>query len=76
MSSSTVDDRRMRCPRCCGRSTIQTGIELRPGVQYLTLRCISCGLVYDAQVPFGPSSARAVIPPLRPDTATIEASDL
>jgi hypothetical protein len=41
----------VRCPRCRSRPTVQSAIELRPGVEYLTLRCTSCGLVYDAQVP-------------------------
>jgi hypothetical protein len=56
-SVSTVDDKRTRCPRCETRSTIQSAIELRPGVQYLTLRCISCGLVHDAQTSWAPSTA-------------------
>jgi hypothetical protein len=41
----------VRCPRCRSRPTVHSAIELRPGVEYLTLRCTSCGLVYDAQVP-------------------------
>jgi hypothetical protein len=28
---------------------VQNAIELRPGVEYLTLRCLSCGHVFDAQ---------------------------
>jgi transcription elongation factor Elf1 len=46
--STTVSG--LRCPRCRARSTVQSAVELRPGVKYLTLRCIICGLVYDAQV--------------------------
>jgi uncharacterized Zn finger protein len=42
---------RVRCPRCRSRSTLQNTVKLRPGVEYLTLRCASCGLVYDAQLP-------------------------
>jgi hypothetical protein len=34
---------------------VQSAIELRPGVEFLTLRCVSCGLVYDAQVPSDPT---------------------
>ena len=41
----------VRSPRCRSRPTVQSAIELRPGVEYITLRCTSCGLVYDAQVP-------------------------
>ena len=41
----------VRCPRCRSRPTVHSAIELRPGVEHLTLRCTSCGLVYDAQVP-------------------------
>lgn len=50
-NSRTIAANRSRCPRCSARSTIQSAVELRPGVHYLTLRCISCGLVFDAQVP-------------------------
>jgi len=63
-SVNTVDDRRLRCPRCRARSTIQSTVELRPGVQYLTLRCISCGHVHDAQMPAGLPTASAMIAPL------------
>jgi rubredoxin len=48
--SGTILANRSRCPRCKARSTIQSAVQLRPGVHYLTLRCISCGLVFDAQV--------------------------
>jgi rubredoxin len=48
---STIAPSGMRCPRCQSRTTVQNAIELRPGVEYLTLRCISCGLIYNAQVP-------------------------
>ncbi len=37
------------CPRCGGKSVVQRTAELRPGIQYLTLRCAKCALVYDAQ---------------------------
>jgi phage FluMu protein Com len=41
---------RMRCPRCRAVSTVQSAIDVRPGFQYLTLRCMSCAIVFDAQV--------------------------
>jgi rubredoxin len=44
----------VHCPRCRSRSTVQSAIELRPGVEYLTLRCACCGLLYDGQVPSEP----------------------
>ena len=47
------------CPRCRSRPTVQSAIELRPGVEYLTLRCVSCGLLYDAQVPSRPKKVSA-----------------
>jgi len=47
----------VRCPRCRWRPTVQSAIELRPGVEYLTLRCASCGLLYCAQVPSEPKMA-------------------
>jgi uncharacterized Zn finger protein len=62
--ASTVDDKRLLCPRCRARSTIQHTVELRPGVQYLTLRCISCGHVHDAQMPAGLPTASLMILPL------------
>jgi hypothetical protein len=44
-----------RCPRCRSRAAVQSASELRPGVEFLTLRCFSCGLVYDAQVQSDPT---------------------
>ena len=41
---------KVQCPRCEGRPTVQSAVELRPGFQYLTLRCDVCGLVYDVQL--------------------------
>ncbi|MDQ1390987.1 MAG: hypothetical protein QOF56_4441 [Acidobacteriaceae bacterium] len=52
---SRMDLSGTRCPRCRSRATVQSAIELRPGVEFLTLRCVSCGLVYDAQVPSDPT---------------------
>jgi hypothetical protein len=46
----TMVSNRSRCPRCVERSTIQSAVELRPAVHYLMLRCIACGLVFNAQV--------------------------
>ena len=46
-----IADERMRCPRCRAYPMVQSAIELRPRLQYLTLRCNSCAIVYDAQVP-------------------------
>ena len=57
----------VRCPRCRSRPTVQSAIELRPGVEYLTLRCGSCGLLYDGQVPSEPkkvSTSEKAKPPL------------
>jgi hypothetical protein len=55
-----------RCPRCRSRPTVQSAVTLRPGVEYLTLRCASCGLVYDAQAPSDPTrpATLAVAKPL------------
>jgi transcription elongation factor Elf1 len=47
----------VRCPRCRSQPTVQSAIELRPGVEYVTLRCTSCGLLYDAQMPSEPKKA-------------------
>jgi transcription elongation factor Elf1 len=49
----TIADKRLRCPRCESESTVQSSTELRLGVEYLTLRCVRCGLVHDAQMPVG-----------------------
>ena len=40
----------MRCPRCRARPTIQSASQVRPGFEYLTLRCTFCAIVFDAQV--------------------------
>ena len=45
-----ITEMRTRCPRCGAGSTVQSAIEVRPGSEYLTLRCTSCALVFDAQV--------------------------
>ena len=57
---NAVEDKCTRCPRCGVHSNMQSAVELRPGAHYLTLRCISCGVVYDAQVPSAPAMAPAV----------------
>jgi uncharacterized Zn finger protein len=41
---------RMRCPRCAASSTILSAVDIRPGFQYLTLRCNACATLFDAQV--------------------------
>ena len=63
-SPSMISDKRTRCPKCRGRATVQSTIELLPGIRYLTLRCISCATVYDAQVPSSPSLAKPLPPAL------------
>lgn len=47
--STSANGASLRCPRCQARPTVQNAVEIRPGVEYLTMRCISCGLVYDLQ---------------------------
>jgi rubredoxin len=42
------------CPKCRARPTIQSAVKIRFGYEYQTLRCTSCGLVYDAQVQTDP----------------------
>ena len=54
---STIADKRVRCPRCRARPAVQNAVELRPGITYLTLRCTSCGLVYNAQMQADPATA-------------------
>jgi hypothetical protein len=49
-----------RCPRCDARSTTQSAIELRHGVQYLTLRCTLRGLVHDAQMSSAPEMPKVL----------------
>lgn len=58
---STISNRATRCPSCRGRAAVQGTVEIMPGVQYLTLRCISCAGVYDAEVPANPMIASALI---------------
>jgi transcription elongation factor Elf1 len=45
-----IAEKRMRCPRCEASSTILSAVDVRPGFQYLTLRCNSCATLFDAQV--------------------------
>jgi uncharacterized Zn finger protein len=45
-----IAEMRMRCPRCGVSSTILSAVDVRPGFQYLTLRCNSCAILFDAQV--------------------------
>ena len=54
---ATTAEKDIRCPRCAASPLMQSTTELRPGVQYLTLRCPCCLIVYDAQVPFAPVPA-------------------
>jgi hypothetical protein len=49
-AASTAPLGRPHCPKCRARPTIQNVVQIRSGFDYLTLRCTSCGLVYDAQV--------------------------
>jgi phage FluMu protein Com len=56
--AATIPDERIRCPRCGATPAFQSATELRPGVQYLTLRCPCCAIIYDAQVPFTPVTAQ------------------
>jgi hypothetical protein len=39
-----------RCPKCRFRPTVQSVVPVRSGFEYWTLRCTTCGLVYDAQM--------------------------
>ena len=41
---------RMHCPRCGAASTVLSASDVRPGLEYLTLRCTSCAMVFDTQV--------------------------
>jgi transcription elongation factor Elf1 len=50
---------RPRCPKCRARPTVQSVVQIRAGFEYLTLRCTSCGLVYDAQVHTDPLKSDA-----------------
>jgi rubredoxin len=52
--ASTARYGRPRCPKCRARPTIQNVVSIRFGFEYLTFRCTSCGLVYDAQVHTNP----------------------
>jgi hypothetical protein len=45
-----IAEMRMRCPRCRASSTILSAVDIRPGFQYLTLRCNACAILFDTQV--------------------------
>ena len=57
--ASTAPLGRPRCPKCQARPTVQSVVQIRAGFEYLTLRCTSCGLVYDAQVHTDPLQSEA-----------------
>ena len=57
--ASTAPLGRPRCPKCRARPTVQSVVEIRSGFEYLTLRCTSCALVYDAQVHTDPLKSDA-----------------
>jgi phage FluMu protein Com len=48
--ASTASLGRQRCPKCRALATVQNVALIRAGFEYLTLRCTSCGLVFDAQI--------------------------
>jgi hypothetical protein len=43
-----IAEMRTRCPRCGVSSTTLSAVDVRPG--FLTLRCNSCAILFDAQV--------------------------
>jgi rubredoxin len=57
--ASTASLGRPRCPKCQARPTVQSVVPIRAGFEYLTLRCTSCGLVYDGQVHTDPLKSDA-----------------
>jgi transcription elongation factor Elf1 len=57
---STIATSRTHCPKCQAQAVVQSAAELRPGIDYLTLRCTSCGLVYNAQVLSDPTKGTAM----------------
>jgi rubredoxin len=57
--ASTAPLGRPRCPKCQARPTVQSVVPIRAGFEYLTLRCTSCGLVFDAQVHTDPLKSDA-----------------
>jgi uncharacterized Zn finger protein len=58
-SASTAPYTHPQCSKCRARPTIQSVISIRSGFEYLTLRCTSCGLVYNAQVHTDPMMSDA-----------------
>jgi transcription elongation factor Elf1 len=57
--ASTAALGRQRCPKCRALATVQNVAPIRAGFEYLTLRCTSCGLVFDAQIHTDPRKADA-----------------
>jgi hypothetical protein len=60
MFSSTISDKRSRCPHCRARASVHGTVEIMPGVHYRTLRCIFCAHVFDDEVPANPALATAL----------------
>ena len=55
--ASTASLERQRCPKCRALANVQNVVPIRAGFEYLTLRCTSCGLVFDAQIHTDPPKA-------------------
>jgi hypothetical protein len=58
--NGTFADRRSHCPSCRARVSLHGTVEITAGVQYRTLRCISCATILDDEVPPIPSIAMAM----------------
>ena len=59
--ASTASLGRQRCPKCRALATVQNVVPIRAGFEYLTLRCTSCGLVFDAQIHTDPPKSDASV---------------
>ena len=60
-AASTASLGRQRCPKCRAVAAVQNVVPIRAGFEYLTLRCISCGLVFDAQIHTDPPKSGALV---------------
>ena len=59
--ASTASLGRQRCPKCRSLATVQNVVSIRAGFDYLTLRCTSCALVFDAQIHTDPPKSDAPV---------------
>jgi phage FluMu protein Com len=58
LSPSAIN--RHSCPRCESVASMQSATAGRPGVMHQTMRCTTCGNIYDTQVEMDPINDKSL----------------